>query len=333
MTVPVRKRLKRRVRSVFLVAAVRLVSLVPLRAALAIARVVGWLAWHLAPGNRRQMLAHLAQAFPEKPVAEREAIARACLIHLASLAAEVVTLSSWRDRMEAYVGLGPGAEEALRAGMARGTGLVFVAGHVGNWELLAQRVPRIGPWPCSTIAKAGVDAGMNALIERARREGGVETLWRENPATARAMIRCFKKNEMLGILIDQDTNVQSVFVPFFGRPASTPRGAADLALRFRAPVVVVTCRRRGPTPGDGHVIDAVEVPYDADAPDQEAEVIRLTAACTAVLEAAIRRNPVEWVWMHDRWKTMPPRSASDAPGADHGPQAKPMPKSAGVTGG
>ena len=52
---------------------------------------------------------------------------------------------------------------------------------------------------------------------------------------------------MLGILIDQDTSVQGVFVPFFGPPAYTPRAAADLALRF-APVVVGTCRRRGPRP-------------------------------------------------------------------------------------
>jgi KDO2-lipid IV(A) lauroyltransferase len=306
MTPPLRKRVKRRVRSVFVVGVVRLVSLVPLRAALAIAAAVGWAAWHLARGTRRQMLAQLAIAFPEKPIAEREAIARASLVHLARLAAEVVTLPRWRARLDAYVSLAPGAEEVLRSAMARGRGLVFVAGHVGNWELLAQAVPRVGPWPAATIAKASVDPGVNALIERARRAGGVETLWREDPSTARAMIRAFKRNELLGILIDQDTNVQGVFVPFFGRLAFTPRAAGDLALRFRAPVVVVTCRRRGPRPGDGHEVAAVEVPYDPEAPDREAEVIRLTAACTAVLEAAIRRNPAEWVWMHQRWKTPPP---------------------------
>jgi len=333
MTVPIRKRVKRRVRSALLVAVARLVSLVPLRAALALARAVGWLAWRVAHGTRRQMLAQLAVAFPEKTAAEREAIARASFVHLAALAAEVVTAPRWRDRLEDYVSLAPGAEAALRAAMGQGRGMVFVAGHVGNWELLAQRVPRIGPWPASTIAKATIDPGMNKLIDEARRAGGVETLWREDPSTARAMIRCFKQGAMLGILIDQDTNVQSVFVPFFGRPAATPRAAADLALRFRAPVVVCTCRRRGPNPGDGHEIAAVEVTYDADAPDREAEAIRLTAACTAVLEAAIRRNPAEWVWMHERWKTVPPAPGADAPGAGAGPQAKPVPKSAAVSGG
>jgi KDO2-lipid IV(A) lauroyltransferase len=237
----------------------------------------------------------------------------------------VVTLPRWRARLPRYVGFAPGAERVFRDAMARGRGLLYVAGHVGNWELMAQRVPMLGPWPAATIAKATPDARLNALIERTRAEGGVATLWREDPATARAMIRCFRQNAILGILIDQDTKVQGVFVPFFGRPAHTPRAAADLALRFRAPLVVGTSGRRGPRPGDGHEIGAVEVPYDPAAADREAEAIRLTAACTAVLEDAIRRNPPEWVWMHERWKTAPPE-------AGEAPQAKPVPKTAELSG-
>jgi KDO2-lipid IV(A) lauroyltransferase len=49
----------------------------------------------------------------------------------------------------------------------------------------------------------------------------------------------------------------------------------------------------------------IEVPYLQDPPDREAESIRITAACTAHLEAAIRARPEEWVWMHERWKTRP----------------------------
>jgi KDO2-lipid IV(A) lauroyltransferase len=327
MTVPLRKRVKRSVRSAAVRVAIRLLAHVPLRAALALATAVARLGWLLARDTRRQMCAQLALAFPEKTPAEREAIARASLLHLAWLAAEVITVPRWRTRLPDYVRLAPGAERVFRDAMGRGRGLLYVAGHVGNWELMAQRVPMLGPWPAATIAKATPDARLNALIERARADGGVETLWREDPATARAMIRCFKQNKILGLLIDQDTQVQGVFVPFFGRPAYTPRAAADLALRFRAPVVVGTCRRLGPRPGDGHEVIAVSVPYDPEAPDREAEAIRLTAACTAVLEDAIRRNPAEWVWMHERWKTAPNEGASAAP------QAKPVPKSAELSGG
>ena len=324
MTVPLRKRVKRSVRSAVVRALVRLLAFVPLRPAFAFATLVGRAGWRVATRTRRQMLAQLALAFPEKTPEEREAIGRASLVHLARLAAEVATLRTYRGRLREYVTFAPGAEERLREVMGRGRGLLYATGHVGNWELMAQRVA--GDIPSATIARTGNDPKLTALVGRMRAEGKVETLWREDPATARAMIRCFKQGKLLGMLIDQDTNVQSVFVPFFGRPASTPRGAADLALRFQAPVVVGWCRRRGPRPGDGHVIDVVEVPSDPDAPDREAEAVRLTAACTALLEAAIRTTPAEWVWMHERWRTQPGSTAQT-------PQAKAMPKSAELSSG
>jgi KDO2-lipid IV(A) lauroyltransferase len=98
--------------------------------------------------------------------------------------------------------------------------------------------------------------------------------------------------------------VQGVFVPFFGRLAFTPRAAADLALRFGAPVFVGWSRRKGRA-GQGYHLELEPVPYDPDAPDQESEAVRITAACTARLEQVIRENPAEWVWMHRRWKTQP----------------------------
>jgi KDO2-lipid IV(A) lauroyltransferase len=323
MPPPLRKRIKRALRSVLVRAVIRVLAFVPLRPALAFAGLVGRAGWALAGRTRREMLAQLAIAFPERTPEAREAIGRASFLHLARLAAEVATLRSYRARLPAYVGFAPGAEERLREVHARGKGLVFVTGHVGNWELMAQRVA--GFIPSATIARAGNDPKLTAAIGRARAEGKVETLWREDPATARAMIRCFKQAKLLGILIDQDIKAQGVFVPFFGRPAFTPRGAADLALRFRAPVVVGWCRRRGPAPGDGHEIEVLEVPCNPDTPDREGEVVRLTAACTSELEAAIRRTPAEWVWMHQRWKTRPPDEIAAA-------KASAVPKTAELSG-
>ena len=324
MTVPLRKRIKRRARSAVVRAAIRLFSSVPLLPALLFAGLVGRLGWALAGRTRRQMLANLAIAFPERTLEEREAIGRASLVHLARLAAEVATLRTWRGRMREYVSFAPGKEARFQEIAAEGKGLVFATGHIGNWELLAQRVA--ADHPSAVIARTGNDPALTELVGRMRAEGGVETLWREDPGTARAMIRSFKQGKLLGILIDQDTKVQSVFVPFFGRLAATPRGAADLALRFKVPLLAGFCRRRGPRPGDGHEIDYVEVPYDPDAPDRDAEVLRLTAACTAVHEAAIRSRPEEWVWMHERWKTRPEGGALAT-------QAKPMPNSAELSGG
>ncbi len=276
---------------------------------LALTSAAGRVGWFLAPPLRRRMLAHLTIAFPELTPAQRAAIGRRSLVHLSWLAAEMVTVRSYAARLEEYVSFVDGAEERLKEIMAQGRGLIMVSGHIGNWELLARRVVRAGV-PCATIAKASNDPKLGALIARFRSEGDFEVLLRDDPGTGRAIIRCIRQGKLLGLLIDQDTRVQGVFVPFFGREAWTPRAAGDLALRLKAPVAVIWSRRRGPRPGDGHELSVVQVPYDAEAPDRDAESVRVTTACTAILERAIRERPSEWVWMHERWRRRPEEGAA-----------------------
>ena len=104
---------------------------------------------------------------------------------------------------------------------------------------------------------------------------------------------------MVGILLDQNAaRSEGVFVPFFGAPASTSRGLAVVALRTKAPVVPIYIRRLD---GGRHRVEigpAVPAPPDRD-------VTRYTAAFTENIEVAIRRDPGQWFWMHDRWRTRP----------------------------
>jgi KDO2-lipid IV(A) lauroyltransferase len=321
MSVPRYKRAKRAARSALLRGIARLLMLLPLSAGLAVGAFVGRLGWALSPRTRRQIRAGLAVAFPERSEAERDAIGRASLVHLGMVAGEAITMRRWAHRVDEYVEVSPEHLALVRRARARGAGVVLVMAHIGNWELTSRLSRELQP--NAAIAKRSWDRKIDALSERFRAASGVQTFFREDSDTGRKMLRLFKQGGALGILTDQDTNVQSVFVPFFGRLAATPRAAADFALRFGATVLVVTAHRRGPRRGDGHRLEVVEVPYQPDPADREAEVVRLTAACTAVQEAAIRRHPAEWVWMHARWKTRP------AAGAE---QANSVPKSRAISG-
>lgn len=303
MPPPLRKRVKRAVRSVVVAGAIRAISHLPRRLAFRIGEWTGRAGFHLAGKTRRLALQSLAVAFPEKSEAERLAIVRAMFVHYGRAAGEIVTSRKYDPILESYVELRD--PELLREVMARKRGMVYVTGHIGNWELNGRRIARFCG-ESAVIAKAGHDRRLNALAEEVRASGKMETLWREDPATGRAMIRILRSGKGLGILIDQDTDVQNVWVPFFGRLAATPRSAADLALRFGAAVVVGVTHRKGDGPDAGHLLELTEVPYDPSPADREAEVVRITAECSRLLEEAIRRHPAEWVWMHERWKTPPP---------------------------
>ncbi len=278
----------------------------PLGVARGLGARLGALAYHLAGGERRKALKSLSVAFPEKSDAEREAVAREAFRHLAAAALEVACTGALDEALERLVAWSDADRQVLETALARGKGVVFVSGHVGNWELLARRVARAG-YPSQSIAKETTDPRLTELVGQFRARGGVRSIWRGQEGAARAMLRALRGGEILGILIDQDTKVQSLFVPFFGQLAATPRAAADLALRTGASVVTGFCHRDG----EGYRLTMEEVPVPRDA-DREAAALALTAALSTRIEDAIRRAPEQWVWMHQRWKTRPP-VGSDVP--------------------
>jgi len=226
--------------------------------------------------------------------ADRLALVRACFRHLGKMIFELVCVEQidavpdewvrWADRT------------VLDAALARGKGVMFISGHVGNWELLARRVALAG-YPCQTIAKETTDPRTTALIEKFRASSKLKSIWRGQPGAAKAMLRALRDGQILGMLIDQDTDVQSVWVPFFGRSAKTPRAAADLALRTGAAVVVGFCQREA----DGRYRVVMH-----EVPTEGLDAVSLTATLSAQIEAAVRAAPEQWVWMHRRWKSPPP---------------------------
>ncbi len=296
LPVPLGKRLKRRARYVVVRLAIALVSALPLGAARAFGRFLGRTSYALAGKERQKALDSLARAFPEKSDAERAKIARACFEHLGHAVLELVNLA--KVDIETLVEFPPKDRQLLDEALARKKGVVFVSGHVGSWELLARRVALAG-YPSQSIAKETTDPKLTELITRFRQEGQVGSIWRGQPGAAKQMLRALKAGEILGLLIDQDTRVQSVFVPFFGHRASTPRAAADLALRTGAAVITGFCHRQ---PDGRYRIALAEIPV-TPTDDREADVLQLTAELTARIENAIREKPEQWVWMHRRWKT------------------------------
>ncbi len=297
---PLAKRLKRFLRYLAVRAAVSLVGLLPLGVAGALGEALGGWAFALAGGERRKALESLGRAFPSLGTQAREALAKECFRHLGRAAFELACVRQIDSAPERWVEW-PAADRAVLDGaLARGKGVVFVSGHVGNWELLARRVALAG-YSAHTIAKETSDPRLTALVERFRERGRLQSIWRGQDGAAKKMLRVLRDGAILGLLIDQDTRVQSVFVPFFGHPASTPRAAADLALRTRAALVVGFCQRQE----DGRYRISMRELEVTRGEDAEADALQLTAALTSEIEAAIRRAPAQWVWMHRRWKTQP----------------------------
>ena len=300
VTPPLAKRLKRSVRFVLLSSALFFLSRLPLAIAQRAGDGFGALAFLLASGERQKALLSLQRAFPEKSEAERRALARACFRHLGRVAFEAAVAERLSAaQLDALVEVPEAVRRLVLSAHAEGKGVVAVTGHVGHWELLGWAFVRLGI-PLHVIARDNVDGRLTRLVVAFRQKGGVRTILRGAPGAAVGMLRALRRGDALGLLVDQDTRVQSVCVPFFGTLAATPRAPADLTLRTGAPTVVVFLQRG--LDGRYHFSgEQLDVPHSGDA---EADVVELTRRYSRAIETAVRRAPEQWVWMHQRWKTV-----------------------------
>jgi KDO2-lipid IV(A) lauroyltransferase len=282
------KRARRELRVRALLASMPLLRVLPLP----LGAAIGALAWYISGRQRRLAQQHLAIAFPEKSRGERDRIGRRSFANLGRSALETAR----GDARE--VQLAPEDEAVLRAAHAEGKGVILVTGHIGSWELFARRIAALG-LPSATVAKETQDPRLTKLLEDSRAGAGVKVFWRGSAMSAREMLRFLRAGGMLGILIDQDTKVGGHFVPFFGRPAFTPRAAGDLAVRTGAAMVFGCAHRVGP--GLHRVV--VRRIDPARSGDRDQDSLALTAEATRIIESEIRAHPEEWVWMHPRWRT------------------------------
>jgi len=275
------------------------VGALPVPVALALGRGLGTVAYAFMAGPRALAIAHMGLAFPDLDRTARARLARETFRHAGQ---SFVELALWTKltRRPGYVAVE--GDEAIRAALAEGRGCIAVAGHLGNWELLAATMAARG-WPITVVARQVNDLRFHRLIYDFRTAAGVEVLLRDDASFLSAVRGALRRGRIVALLIDQDTRGAGVFVPFFGRPARTPPGAALLALRARVPVLTAFIERRR---DGGHLIRVA--PLDVPPGNGRGRVIELTARMTAAIEAQIRRAPAEWVWWHERWRRRPPEN-------------------------
>src|SRR5205823_4209652 len=131
--------------------------------------------------------------------------------------------------------------EHLHSVLADGGGAIILGAHYGNWELAAARLCAEG-FRGNVVGRLPNNDHVTRFIMPIREQKGYTVLPRSS--TLSPYMDCLRRNELVCMLIDANNQAGDLFVPFFGRPASVPRGAAVLALRSGRPVVPVFSSRQ-----------------------------------------------------------------------------------------
>ncbi len=290
-----------------LVASVRLVArLLPDRGVAALGTAVGLTFWALDGAHRRLSVRQLQAAFPLRSDAECRAIARRMFGHFGRLLLAILKFSTLdRDGIRARVEFE--GEERVEQALALGRGVLIFSGHFGFWELQGMAHPLALP-PMHVLARPLDNPLLHRLLEDARTSTGNGVIYRRG--AVRRVMRALAANQAVAIMIDQHIqSADAVYVEFFNRPAATTSALAALAIKTGAPVIPVFAL---PIEG-GRYRMIYEHPVPLPAPGAPDPVRELTQRCTDVLEMYVRRYPELWLWMHRRWRDLPP-DVSAVPG-------------------
>lgn len=190
--------------------------------------------------------------------------------------------------------------EVVERVIARGKGVIFVSGHLGNWELGGSYIASRG-LKMQAVARRMQNPLFDRYLTETRKSIGVNII--HDADAVRRVPRVLRDRGVAGFLFDQGAaGLASTWVPFFGRYAKTPRGPAVFALRLNTPIVF-TCAVREPSGRYSMKFEEIAVERTGE---RERDVDAIVGAYTNALERWVRKYPEQYFWQHRRWKHQRP---------------------------
>lgn len=262
-------------------------------------RAGGALAFWLDARHRRVALRNLSMCFGgEKSPAEIHALAHenfrrigeayACAIKTASMGFEEL-----RPRMEF---VGAPAVLSPPAGTAP-PGVVVAMGHFGNFELYARFSQFAPAYKVATTYRGLRPSSLDRILKSLRERSGCLYFERRSDGP---LLRAFMNEPavMLGLLSDQHGGDAGLKLPFFGRECSTSTAPAVFALRYNCALHTAVCYRVDLARWRIELGERIPIREAGRARSIEAIMRDVNLA----FETAVRRDPANWFWVHNRWK-------------------------------
>ncbi|MDZ4742293.1 MAG: lipopolysaccharide heptosyltransferase II [Verrucomicrobiota bacterium] len=275
-------------------------TLLPVGFLLRLGRWMGFLFYYIDGAHRKIAQFNLRVAYGDQWDEKKiRTVARESFMRLGSNFLSYIKLAQIPtdkiiSRME------PRGKEILLDAHKKGKGVILVTSHMGNWEIYA-RVHKFMP----TLKFSGIYQKLkNPLIDKVlvdiRTNGGIDMI--EKKYAWERGLKKLRNNEVLNFLADQHTGDVGVWIPFFGRLASSTNLAGLFAKKTGSIIIPISCRQKSV----GQWIIEAHDPLESEVNGEVLDPNEITFRINQHLEKNISLSPEDYFWVHNRWKTPKP---------------------------
>lgn len=274
----------------------KLLALLPLCVLRALGSALGWLIWLLNTRAAKITRVNIALCFPELSPAEQKTLARQSLQETAKTAAEAGAI--WRNSWSWLQGqiVAMEGDELLRAKLAEGKGVLVLAPHHGNWEVVAPYLASVAN--LTAMYQPLDNPKMDELVLAGRSKLNI-TMAPTNRKGVMMLFKALQGGTIVGILPDQvpGRDAGGEIAPFMGHPALTMTLVQGLIQRTGC--AVCSCYAERVKGGFKLVV------IEADAQIYSEDPLTSVTGLNASVEACVRRAPAQYQWEYKRFNRLP----------------------------
>ena len=249
--------------------------------------------------RKKIALANMARCLPELDAAGRQKLLADNYSHYGILFLELLHyFSPFPNHYRAYARRITALEgyELWKAAHDRGQGVIFISGHLANWEMMVAAGGLRG-MKVNLVTRHLKPEWLHKHIEARRLSVGCRGIYQ--PRTLPALLKALRRGEDIGFAIDQYMPPpMGSPAPFFGTVVDSLTAIGPLAQRTGAAIMPVAQIREAD--GFVHIVIFPELDLGEDRADPSRAATRLNG----VIEGLIRKNPAQWLWVHRRFKNL-----------------------------
>ena len=171
--------------------------------------------------------------------------------------------------------------------------VVFISGHLANFELMAMHIEKSGI-KLSAIYRPLNNIFLNKIMERIRKKYICKFQIKKGLGGMRKIVKMQKENYSTALMIDQRVS-EGIEVNFFNQKALTTTIPAQLIKKYNVDVVPIFIERIEKMDFKITICEPLKFTNDES-------IKNISEKLNIILEKMILKKPEHWIWSHNRWK-------------------------------